>query len=297
MSRTGEGLPSARAGEARQILHVSDIHFGPHFLSDVADGVTDLVDRKRPDLVVVSGDLTQRAKIVQFRDARRWVDALQAPWIAVPGNHDIPMYRVWERLFVPYGAYKKNFSDEMEPLFECAGLFVVGINTAYPWTIKDGRFTIESLRRVKERLESAPADAAKIVVAHHPTIPPPRFDSRRVARRSLEALHLFAHMEVEMVLSGHVHQTWIGTSEEFYPQGHRPVLLVNSGTSTSARGRGWEKKRNSANWIRIDHDAVTISHLLWHPVERGFLEWSRHHYPRRHIRPFDLGLALDDPVV
>lgn len=282
---------------SRQILHVSDIHFGPHFLSDVADGLARLVDLRRPDLVAISGDLTQRAKIDQFEDARRWVDALPVPWIAVPGNHDVPMYRVWERVFAPYGVYRKHFDEELEPIFEGDGLYVVGVNTAYNWTVKDGRFTVDSLRRIKQRLASAPEGVAKIVVAHHPTIPPPRFDNRRVAKGSYEALHLFGELDVEMVLSGHVHQTWVGHSEEFYPRGHRPVLLVHSGTSTSGRGRGWEKKRNSANWIQIDREDVTISHLLWHPDEERFLEWSRHRYPRRHVQPFDLGMALDDPVI
>lgn len=263
----------------------------------MADGVADLVERRRPDLVAISGDLTQRAKVRQFLDARRWVEELPVPWIAVPGNHDVPMYRVWERVFSPYGVYREHFDDDMEPVFESDGLYVVGINTAYNWTVKDGRFTVEALRRAKKRLEAAPAGAARIVVAHHPTIPPPRFDNRRVAKGSLEALHLFGRLDVEMVLSGHVHQTWIGTSEEYYPQGHRPVLLVHTGTSTSGRGRGWEKKQNSANWIRIHRDHLSISHLLWHPDEGRFLEWSRHRFPRRHMQPFDLGVALGNSYV
>lgn len=281
----------------QQILHVSDVHFGPHFVPEVAEGLTRLVEQHQPELVAVSGDLTQRAKPKQFRDAREWLDALPAPWIAVPGNHDVPMYRAWERALVPYGTYREHFADDLEPIFESDGLYVVGINTAYNWTVKDGRYSLASLRRVKERLASAPEGAAKIVVAHHPMIPPPRFDNRRVAKGSLEALHLFTSLDVEMVLSGHVHQTWIGTSEEFYPRGQRPVLLVHSGTSTSGRGRGWEKKRNSANWIRIGSQDVSISHLLWDPDEGRFLEWSRHLYPRRHLRSFDLGMALHDRVI
>ncbi|MEL7059013.1 MAG: metallophosphoesterase family protein [Acidobacteriota bacterium] len=264
----------------RHILHVSDIHFGPHFRPDVAAGVSALIEHRRPDLVVISGDLTQRAKIRQFQDARRWVDAFPVPWIAVPGNHDVPMYRAWERVLAPYGVYRRHFADEMEPIFVDDEIYVLGVNTAFNWTIRDGRYSRAGLRRLLGELEAAPADRAKIVVAHHHLIPPPRFDTQRVTERAREAIEILVHFEVEMVLSGHLHQTWIGTTEQYYPSGRRPVLLVHSGTTTSGRGRGCERRRNTCNWIEIHDGHHLVRHLIWQPDAERFDEQSRHVFPR-----------------
>ncbi|MEM8931418.1 MAG: metallophosphoesterase family protein [Acidobacteriota bacterium] len=276
----------------RRLLHVSDIHFGPHFRPEVADGLFDLIDRRRPDLLVISGDLTRRAKRRQFEAARAWVDRLPVPWIAVPGNHDVPMYRVWERLLAPYGMYQRVFDEEMEPIVEDDAMLVVGVNTAFNFTVKDGRFTRAALRRL-DRVLAGGAGKAKIVVAHHHLAPPPRFDTNRVTGRAREALEIMAHHEVEMVLSGHLHQTYIATSEEYYPIGSTPVLLVHSGTTTSSRGRGWERRRNSCNWIVIDAETTTIDHLLWRDEAATFEAWRQQRFPRAHRVPWTLPTTDD----
>jgi 3',5'-cyclic AMP phosphodiesterase CpdA len=277
----------------REILHIADVHFGPHFLERVGMGVERLIETRRPDLVVIAGDLTQRAKVEQFRQARAFVDRLPVPSIVVPGNHDVPMYRVWERVFAPYGVYRKYFAENMEPVFEDDALFVVGINTAFNWTVKDGRFTSAALRRVRDLFAQAPPGKTRLVVAHHHLAPPPRFETRRLSDGSHEALLLFAEMGVEMVFSGHLHQTWIGNSQEYFPnrRDQRPVLLVHCGTTTSGRGRGWERGRNSANWVTIGERELVVRNLLWDPELETFREWSRHHYPRRAATPYELAWA------
>ncbi|MEM6797057.1 MAG: metallophosphoesterase family protein [Acidobacteriota bacterium] len=280
----------------RQLLHISDVHFGPHFRPEVAAGVMELAERRRPDLVVLSGDLTQRAKPEQFRDARAWVEKLPVPWIAVPGNHDVPAYRFWERLTDPYGAYRRHFAEEMEPVFEDDSLFVVGVNTAFNWTVKDGRFTSAGLERMARLFEDAPRDKTRLVVAHHELTPPPRYHTQRVALRAVEAIRLMVHYDVEMVFSGHQHQTYIATSEEYQSVGGPPVLFLHSGTTTSGRGRCWEKGRNSCNWVEIRDERLSIHHLMWSAEENAFLEWSRRHYPRRSARPYSLDGALQDAI-
>lgn len=272
----------------REILHISDIHFGPRHLPELSEGVLALIERRPPDLVVISGDLTQRAKPYQFRQAREFVDRIPVPSITVPGNHDVPMYRVWERVLDPFGAYRRHFSPELEPVVEDDELLVIGINTAFNWTIKDGRMTTSGLRRVIELLSRAPEGAVKIVVAHHQLIPAPRFDSQRVLSNAMEAVSIFADHGVEMVLSGHLHQAYVGNTEAYYPSGRRPVLLLHAGTTTSDRGRGTEKKRNTCNWIRVDDEEVEVSHLGWEPSLGRFVEWSRHRFPRRHREPYGL---------
>ncbi|MEM1177458.1 MAG: metallophosphoesterase family protein [Acidobacteriota bacterium] len=277
----------------RQLLHISDIHFGPNFRAEVAEGVQELVARTRPDLVVISGDVTRRAKRRQFEDALAWVRRLQAPWIVVPGNHDVPAYRVWERLLDPYGSYRRHFQDELEPVFEDDELFVLGVNTAFKWTVKDGRFTQQGLRRMERLLTEAPSGKARIVVAHHQLTPPPRYDTQRVAERAVEALDVMRRCGVEAVLSGHQHQTYVTLSEEYQPRGGPPTLLIHSGTTTSSRGRGWERGRNSCNWLTVDRERLSVRHLLWSEEERSFYEWQRRVFPRVGQRPYRLGGAFD----
>ena len=276
----------------REILHISDVHFGPFFVPRAAEALHQLIAARRPGLVILSGDLTQRAKPRQFQEARAFVDALPVPSLCVPGNHDVPMYRVWERVFAPYGAYRRHFAEEMEPVFEDEELLVVGVNTAFNWTVKDGRFSRASLRRLAAIFEAAPAGKVKLVVAHHHLVPPPRFATQRVTSGAFEALRLFAHYGVELVFSGHLHQTWIGNSEEYYPGGGRPVRLLHSGTTCSARGRGCERKRQTCNWVRIGAGTVEIDHLLLAEEGGGFEIKSRHLYPRLGATPLAPGAAL-----
>lgn len=290
-TRCGTPRPGVRlAPVVRTLLHISDVHFGPPHLPRVSLGVLELVERRRPDLVVLSGDLTQRAKPEQFQEARRFVDAIPVPSLVVPGNHDVPMYRnlFLDRIFRPFDSYRQHFSPELEPVHADGELLVVGVNTAFNWTIKDGRIPMRRILEVGERLAAAPAGLFKVVVAHHHLIPPPNFGSQRVLGNAHEAMELFASAGVDLVLSGHLHQAYIGSSEEFYPQGRPPVVVLHSGTSTSSRGRGGERRRNTCNWIQVDARSFTVSHLAWQPALDRFAEQSRHVYPRREVVPYAL---------
>jgi len=160
--------------------------------------VLDFIERHKPDMVVLSGDLTQRAKPEQFQQARAFVDSIPVPTLVVPGNHDVPLYRVWERVFDPFGAYRKHYSLELEPVYRDDEMLVVGINTAFGWTIKDGRIKLSRLLEVAEILEKAPAGIFKVVVAHHHIIPPPNFGSQRVLANAYEAMDLFSSAGVDL---------------------------------------------------------------------------------------------------
>ncbi|MDP9120901.1 MAG: metallophosphoesterase [Acidobacteriota bacterium] len=272
----------------RKLFHISDVHFGRPHLPRVSRGVLEFVERRQPDLVVISGDLTQRAKPEEFRQARAWVDRIPVPTLVVPGNHDVPMYRVWERAFDPFGAYRKFFSSELEPVYRDPELLVVGVNTAFNWTIKDGRIPLRRLLEVRKILTSVPESVCKIVVAHHHLIPPPNFGSQRVLANAWEAIDLFSSAGVGLILSGHLHQAYIGSSEEFYPKGRPPVVILHAGTTTSSRGRGGERERNTCNWIEVGRHSLSISHCRWYPELDRFAEQSRHLYPRQEVEPYTL---------
>ena len=270
------------------ILHISDVHFGPPHIAERSAAVLAMAERRRPDLVVIAGDLTQRAKPHQFRQARRFVDGFSMPTVTVPGNHDVPLYRVWERVFAPLGAYRKHFAADTEPVYRGETLFVVGVNTAHGWTFTDGRIHLRRLAEIGELLERAPDGAVKVVVAHHHLIPPPRFGTQRVLANAYEAVELFSQAGVELVLSGHQHQSFIASSEEFFPFGRPPFLILHSGTTTSRRGRGWERRRNTCFWIEIEPTEFAISRLRWEPELERFATMSEHRYPRAANRPYSL---------
>lgn len=272
----------------RTLFHISDVHFGPPHLPRVSAGVLDLIEGRRPDVVVISGDLTQRARPEQFREARRFVDRIPVPTVVVPGNHDVPLYRVWERIFAPFHAYRKHFSEELEPVYRDDELLVVGLNTAYNWTWKEGRITLGRLIEVAELFEGVPESVFKVVVAHHHLIPPPNFGTQRVVSNAYEAIDLFSQTGVDLILSGHQHQAYIGNSEEFYPKGRPPVVILHSGTTTSNRGRMGERERNTCNWIEVGEESMVVSHLRWHHELGRFAEHSRHLYPRQERVPYTL---------
>ena len=256
------------------------MHFGPPHRPEASEAVLALVSERRPDLVVISGDLTQRAKPEQFRQAREWVDRLEAPSIAVPGNHDVPMYRVWERALAPYAAYRKHFADEMEPVYTDDELYVVGVNSAFNWTTKHGRITGRRLTRLADQLAAAPAGLSKIVVIHHPLIPPPNFGLQKVTYNSHEAADLFSEAGVELVLSGHEHQSYFGFSEDYYTFGRRPYLFLSSGTTCSTRGRRAERGIQSCNWIRMEDDALEVTNLRYESADDRFVERTSHRFAR-----------------
>jgi 3',5'-cyclic AMP phosphodiesterase CpdA len=272
----------------RQICHISDVHFGPPHLEQLSQSVLELIAQNRPDLVVVSGDLTQRAKPEQFRQARRFVDRIEMPSLVVPGNHDVPLYRFWERFTRPLGAYRRHFATELEPIFEDDEMVVIGINTAHGLTFKNGRFTTQRLVEVTRVLEQVPAAKLKVIVAHHHLIQPPWFERQPVAVNAWEAMDLFTRHGVDLILSGHLHQSFIGNSEESYPKGRPPVVVLHSGTTTSNRGRASERDKNTCNWIRVDGDSLLVSNLRWEPSLGRFAEHSRHWYPRHDRSPYTL---------
>jgi len=264
--------PAPAGRVMRTILHVSDVHFGPPHRPEASAALLDLVIERRPDLVVIAGDLTQRAKPHQFRQAREWVDAIDAPTLAVPGNHDVPMYRFWERLFTPYGAYRKHFAHDLEPTFEDDGMFVVGINSAYNWTIKDGRVGLGRIREVERKFEAAPAGKIRVAVVHHELLPAPRFGSQKVMTHAERLAAALAASGVRLVLSGHLHQAYCALAETYYPEVGGDMVVAHSGTTTSSRGRGCERGRSTGHWIELGRSETTVTRFEWQAEGRSFAD-------------------------
>ncbi len=268
----------------RRVLHITDVHFGRGHLPDRSAGVVRLAEARQPDVVVFSGDLTKRAKPEQFREARRFVDALGAPTVAVPGNHDVPLFRVWERVFSPYGAYRKHYDRELEPIWEDDELRVIGVNTAFGWTFTGGRVKRGQLRRLEERLANDDRGRFTIVAQHHQMIPVPGYGSDEVFRKARSVASALVRGGADLVMSGHVHLSYLGDSSTVSPD-QPPVPVLFSGTASCGRGRGPEEGKNTLHWLEIDTAEVRIERLGWSSSSDSFERLDTMVLPRRVSSP------------
>ena len=250
----------------RTLVHLSDLHFGridPVLVQPLIDQVAHIA----PDLVVVSGDLTQRARSAQFQQARAFLDALPAPRLVVPGNHDVPLHNVWARMFRPLEKYRRYISDDLEPCFADDELVVLGLNSARSLTIKNGRINQHQLEQVRSRLARLPPDRTRIVVTHHPLDLPLERGEKDLVGRAQLAMQTFAACGVDLLLAGHLHWGDVGSTAARYSIPGHSALVVHAGTATSTRGRG---QANSFNVIRIARPAVSVACCSWNATARAF---------------------------
>jgi predicted MPP superfamily phosphohydrolase len=268
-----------------KIVHISDLHFGPPFRPDVGQAVIQFIDKERPHFVVVSGDLTQRAKKRQFEAAKIFLDRLPAKCrkIVVPGNHDIPLYRVWERLVSPYGLFRKVLGlNPEDQVHEQDGIKIVALNSTHPYRrIKDGHLTFKQLEMC--RAAFANQGGFKVLVLHHHLFSLDHLRSRALPSFLSRFLTSLEEAGVDMVLSGHAHKSYILNSLDIAAGGDgqrkHGVLVVNCGTTTSRRGRGTEHQKNTLNMIELGGGEIKIAHNIFVEAE-GFRPLSHHSFKR-----------------
>ena len=278
------------------ILHASDIHFGEPHLPEVARAFLAFAHDLEPDVVVISGDLTQRARVGEFQDAAAFLEELpDVPVVVTPGNHDIPVYRVWERLVAPFANYRAHISEALDTVTRIPGMTLVALNSASPYTaIVNGRITREQLDFARAAFSASDPSDTRVLVAHHHLAPAPDYEGDNPLPRAREILDELTAMGVELVLGGHLHRAYIVNSLDVHPgrDPARGVVLVHSGTTTSARGRARERLKNSLNVIRVSERFLDINHHLHHPEGGGFLPLSRHLFPRRPAVVLPPGVAM-----
>ncbi|CDG84378.1 metallophosphoesterase family protein [Janthinobacterium agaricidamnosum] len=243
----------------RVLVHLSDLHFG-RVDQDLLAPLTALVERLEPDVVVVSGDLTQRARGHEFRAARAFLDRLPGPQIVVPGNHDVPLYNLASRFLAPLVKYRRYVTPDLTPEYVDDEIAVLGINTARSLTVKDGRISHEQIALLRSRLDSVPSSLTKIIVTHHPFDLPPHFARRELVDRAPLAVDMFAACGVDLLLAGHLHASHAGNTAQRYKIDGYAALMVQAGTATSTRGRG---ESNSFNALRIEPDEITVERYRW----------------------------------
>lgn len=250
----------------RTLVHLSDLHFGrvdPALL----DPLRDLVHRIAPTAVVVSGDLTQRAKSEEFEQARAWLDTLPEPQIIVPGNHDISLYNVFRRFMLPLDRYKRYITDDLTPVYIDEEIAVLGLNTARSLTFKDGRVNKEQVAKIRETLSGLDPKMTRVVVTHHPFDLPEGSEERDLVDRAAMAMDVFKDLGVDLLMAGHLHLSHAGNTQARYKISEYAALVVQAGTATSTRGRG---EVNSFNVIRIEPQRIEVDRYGWDTVHDQF---------------------------
>jgi 3',5'-cyclic AMP phosphodiesterase CpdA len=262
----------------RVLVHLSDVHFG-RVNPEVVQPLIAAVWEHGPQVVVVSGDLTQRARTSEFKQARMFLDALPRPQIVVPGNHDIPMHNLFRRFYRPLKKYRRYITNDLAPVYQDDEIIVAGVNTARSLTVKGGRINDEQIDRVGQKFCATPETVTKVLVTHHP------FDGARIHHRDIvgradQAMDKLAGCGADLLLSGHLHVGQTTSTALRYRTGAKSALVVQAGTATSSRGRG---EANSFNLLLVEPQSVVIERHQWRPDQRRFVPARRETFRRTEL--------------
>jgi len=258
----------------RRVAHLSDLHFGSE-ASGVLSELGSSLMAFAPHLVIVTGDLTQRARSSQFRCARRFLDELPFARLVVPGNHDIePVYRPLHRVLAPYSLYKRFITPELCPVWHDDGLLVLGLSSVQPWRWKEGTVSLQQLEQIKETARRYPS-TLRILAAHHPVVQAATSRPTRRLRYHDELFSVLESADIGVCLSGHLHRSFSGLATHPLEQ-PRSVLAIHASTATSTRLRG---HANAYNQLTIDGSTLQVDATAWDG--RAFEQLSRERYERR----------------
>ena len=264
------------------LMHISDLHAGWPFNPHLAALVAEEAHTLKPDLLVVSGDLVQRADFaIQWQVITSYLRQLPEPKLIIPGNHDVPLWNVFNRVFRPYSRYRKYISHDLNPVFELPGLVVVGGCTAHGLTIDGGKLSRAQMQRLEATLRTYPEDVCKVAVLHHHVVNPPGSEGRRMISNAHEAVELLDRCGVELLLCGHIHVSYIGTTMDVRPDLRQGTIICQSGTTTSTRGKGREAGKNSYNVIEIEDTVIRVAQHLYLEDAGRFVPVADHVFPRR----------------
>jgi 3',5'-cyclic AMP phosphodiesterase CpdA len=258
----------------RTVAHISDLHFGRLDQATVS-GLTTSIVAAKPDVVVVSGDVTQRARDREFAEARRFLNTLPTPQIIVPGNHDVPLYNLISRSLTPLKKFRQHITNDLEPYYGDGEIAIVGINTARSLTIKDGRINFEQVASSCARLETSEENVVRILVTHHPFDVEMNGSASGLVGRAQMAMAGFARCRVDMILSGHLHTSRTGDTRERYKNEGHSALLVQAGTATSSRSRG---ESNAWNLIRVEREQISVECMSWDVDSNSFVISKTEHF-------------------
>ena len=236
-----------------RIAHLSDVHFGAND-PKIVSATEAWLENNQPDLVIISGDFTQRARVEQFRAASAWLNRLRAAGmrlLVIPGNHDVPLYDVFRRFAAPLRRYKRYISNELCPWYEDEKVAILGINTARSLTIKDGRINHDQMDMIRKRFAPVPPEKTRILVTHHPLFAMPIGKGGELSEavgRHDDAVEAAAEAGIHIALAGHFHRTYAEAAQKMVADAGG-ALVIQAGTATSTRLRNAEPQ--SFNWLHV----------------------------------------------
>ena len=246
------------------LLHLSDLHFGTD-QADVRDALCRLVHRAAPDIAVLTGDITQRARQAQFRAAEEFLRALRLPaFVAVPGNHDIPLFNVLSRVGEPYRNYCAVFGAELDPVFVSDAMLLLCVNTTRWYRHKNGEISQQQIEQVAEQLVGARADQVRIVAMHHPVLAIRMKDEANLLRGGTRAVTVWAEAGVDLILGGHIHLPYVRPLHHSIQNLARRVWTIQAGTGVS-----WRTRDGIPNSVNIIRRATSSS-----PLQCGIERWD-----------------------
>jgi len=262
----------------RRVVHLSDLHFGtetPRVVEELGESVRAF----SPDLVVVTGDITQRARKTQFAAARRFFDSLGFPQLIIPGNHDIaPLYQPVRRVLSPYALYRHYIGPALDGAFYDDALLVLGLSSVQPWRVKEGAISPRQLEWVAEYAQRFPTQL-RMLAAHHPLVEAETGQRTRRLRRHGAVMTLLDSADIAVCLSGHLHRSFTGLAVTPLDEAGS-VLAVHASTATSTRLRGHDNAYNrltlEGSLLRVDavaYDGQTFRTLSSSGYERSAGVW------------------------
>ncbi len=263
-----------------RLIHISDLHFGPHYSDSIGGQLLDAIANLRPDGVIITGDLTQRAKPREFvaaaaflKKARRLTERV----VVCPGNHDVPLYRFWERLLMPFARYKEHIQDQLDTVETLPGATLVALNSVRPYTrLVQGHLSRSQLEMCREAFAQAHPNDFRILALHHPI----GMMDQGFHHPSLDTdwHDVCGDLRLDIILTGHVHQAAVVPVQP--APCSSPLLLVSCGTTTSSRGRGAEDSRNHFHMLE---GSESFLYLQSYRLESrgGFHAFANYHFPRK----------------
>lgn len=252
---------------------MSDIHFGKideHIIPQLLLSISEI----SPDLVIISGDLTQRATVKEFIRAKAFLEELKKvgrKYFVIPGNHDIePVFKPLSRIVRPYKNYKKYIADDIEPVYFDDEIAVASINTARARNVKNGGINVEQIKKIETWFALFPSSLTKILVMHHPIDLPIISQVRKLLPRAESVMKQFSEQSIDLYLSGHYHTSSAITTGERYILPEYSAVAVQAGT-LSKRMRG---EVPSFNVLKIEKQIIEVRSWQWNTIENTFASYG-----------------------
>lgn len=244
----------------KAVLHISDTHFGTE-RPQVVQALQRFAHAQAPDLLILSGDITQRARAVEFAAAQAFVHSLRiGSRLVIAGNHDIPLFDVVTRLFQPYSRYCRYFGPELEPVYVAPELLVIAVRTTRRYRHIEGEVSDAQIERVAQRLQQSSAQQLRIVVTHQPVHVTHAVDRQHLLRGHQTAIRKWAAAGADLILGGHIHRPFASALHEAQADLPRRVWALQAGTALSSRIR--HDSNNSVNLIRYADDHAPLRAVL-----------------------------------